>query len=319
MSRPEGRPAMGRGWRWAQRAAPIPAGILAVLAPASPAAADVDAVFGSATGVAVTSDLADIPSVPTVALSADEASPASALGPFTASVASVALPSPLPFNVFSTGALTASIAARPLAGADDTGSIEASTLALTVVLGPNVATASSIASSCTADAAGARGTTVIQGGTLYGQPFPPTPTPAPNTVIAVPGAVTPPPGFEGVTGTITLNEQVATDAVGPAGGSRRLVVTAVHARLRLGGGGVLPQEQSAEAVIGQVICAAAFTTPPATTTTAPPTTTAATTTPVVRGTLADTGGGGTLPLGVAAFGIGAALRRALRRNPAAPA
>jgi hypothetical protein len=283
---------------WA-RAGTIAAGciavVFAVLVPASPAFADVDSISGGATGVSITGDLGTIPPTPTVSLSANETSPPSAL-----------LPSSLPFNVFSTGPLAVATSAGKLAGEDPAGFVEARALVQTVVLGPNVATAMSIASSCTADDRGATGATVIEGGMLNGQPFPPTPTPPPNTVIAVPGI-----------GTVTLNEQRATTSVGPTGGvSRRLVVNAVHARFSsTAAGGILPREQTAEAVIGQAVCEAASTetsVPSTTTVTTPSPTTA--TVAGSRRALAETGADNALPLGLLALGSGGLLRLALRKG-----
>ena len=280
---------------------------LAILVPAAPAAADVDSVAGGATGVSVTGDLGTIPPTPTVSLSADETSSPAALGPFTDTVASVNLPSSLPFNVFSTGPLAAATSAGGLAGADPAGFVEARALVQTVVLGPNVATATSIASSCRAEDGAATGTTVIQDGMLLGQPFPPTNTPAPNTVVPVEGL-----------GTVVLNEQMVTSSVGANGETtRQLVVNAVHARFTSSAaGGILPQDQEAEAVIGQVICQVTSSAPP-TTTTAPPTPTTAAPAPTLaaptRGSLPETGGDNMLPLGLVAIGGGGLLGLALRR------
>ena len=294
---------------WA-RAGTIAAGciavVLAVLMPASPAFADVDSVSGGATGVSITGNLGTIPPTPTVILSANETSSPSALGPFTDTAPSVTLPSSLPFNVFSTGPLAVATSAGRLAGEDPAGFVEARALVQTVVLGPNVATATSIASSCTADDRGATGATVIEGGMLNGQPFPPTPTPPPNTVIEVPGI-----------GTVTLNEQRATTSVGPTGGvSRRLVVNAVHARFSsTAAGGILPREQTAEAVIGQAVCeeASTETSVPSTATVTTPSPTTATVAGSRRA-LAETGADNALPLGVLALGSGGLLRLALRKG-----
>ncbi len=290
----------------------LAASSLAVALPAaSAAAADVDAVSGTATGVSITGDAGVIPPTPTVSVSADETTPPSGLGPFTATAPSVTLPSPYPFNVFSTGALAVSTTAANLAGDDEGGSVEAQALVQNVILGPNIATASSIASSCRADGQGARGATVIQGGMLNGQPFPPTPTPAPNTVIPVAGL-----------GTVTLNEQVVTSGSGSGGATRKLVVNAVHARFASGSGGILPDDQTAEAIIGQVTCEATS----ADTTPNPPTT-PVTSPPVVRsppaapgGSLASTGSDdGLLALGLVALGLGGltwSARRSCREGPA---
>ncbi|MCA1691308.1 MAG: hypothetical protein LC733_03550, partial [Actinobacteria bacterium] len=162
--------------------------------------------------------------------------------------------------IFSTGPLTVSTFAGNVAGDDHAGFVQASTLVQTVNAGAGLATATSIASSCRAGADGSTGATVIQGGMLNGQPFG-SGTPEPNTVIPVEGL-----------GTVTLNEQVRSDVPG----SSTIVVNAVHARYAGGPGGILPQDQSAEAIIGQVVCQAVGpnVNAPATTTTVPaPTTT----------------------------------------------
>lgn len=286
------------------------AACVAVLLPASPAAADVTSVTGNATGVTVTGTLGTIPPTPAVSLSANEASPASAFGPFTGSAPSVNLPSPFPFNLFSTGALSVMTTARNVVGPDEAGLVEAGALVQNVVLGPNVATATSIASSCTANGREASGATTIQGGMLNGQPFPPTPAPAPNTVVPVPGI-----------GTVTLNEQTATSSVAPDGTTnRRIVVNAVHARFESGAGGILPSGDQAEAIIASVTCEATEPAPAPTTTTmtVPPTSTTtspkATTTTVPRGRLADSGSESALPVGVVAIGLGASIRLAIRSS-----
>ncbi len=287
------------------RGAAIVAACLALVVQASPAGADVHTVTGGAAGVSITGDLGAIAPTPTVALSANEASPPSALGPFAASAASVTLPTSLPFNVFSTGALTVSTSAANVAGDDAAGRVESEALVRNVVLGPGFATASSIASSCTADDSGARGTTVIEGGTLNGAPFPPTPNPAPNTVVPVPGL-----------GTVTLNEQVPTNVTNSTGTSAGLVVIAVHARSASGGGGILPQDQSAEAVIAQVVCEAARSDSPMSSTTVAPTATtsppATSRPPAPHGTLPSTGSETLLPYGVIALALGGLVRVSVR-------
>jgi len=280
---------------------------LAVLVQASPAAGlDVHSVTGSAAGVSVTGDLGVIAPTPTVALTADETSSPSALGPFMATTTSTNLPTSLPFNVLSTGALTVSTSAVDVAGASASGSVEAQALVQNVVLGPSFATASSIASECTADGNGVTGSTTIQGGVLNGVPFPPTPNPAPNTVVAVPGL-----------GTVTLNEQVPTSVTNPMGTTSRLVVNAVHARFESGGGGILPQNQSAEAVIAQVVCGAAGSdTPPSTTTTVAPVATTVAPGPSApaapKGSLPTTGSDGMLALGGLVLGLGGLARVSVR-------
>jgi len=285
---------------WVLAAAVLAAAVTAT----SAAAADVKAVSGAATGVSVTGDLGVISPTPTVSLSADESSPPSASGPFTESAPSVTLASPLPFNVFSTGALTVTTGAGNLMGGGNEGFVEAEALVQNVVLGPNFATASSLASSCRADGDGARGTTVIEGGMLNGQPFPPTPTPAPNTVIPLEGL-----------GTVTLNEQVVSAGAGP-GTTTKVVVNAVHARFSSGTGGILPANQTAEIIIGQVTCESTRgdtgALPPATvspTTPAP----AVTSPPGAGRPLASTGSDDNLlGLGLLALGLGGLLRMALR-------
>ena len=305
-----------RAWKRTVPAAALVA--LVVLAPAAPAAADVDSVVAGATGVVITGDVGAIPPTPTVSLSADEASAPGELGPFTATEPSVVLPSPFAFNLFSTGPLAVATSAGSLTGVDPAGFVEARALIQTVVLGPNFATATSIASSCRAEDGGATGATVIEGGMLFGQPFPPTPTPAPNTVVPVEGL-----------GTVTLNEQLVSSGIGPTGaGVRRIVVNAVHARFTsTAAGGILPQEQEAEAVIGQVVCEATSTAAPAPTTTVTPTTptTPTTAAPVAtslpavdRRPLAETGGGDLLPLGLLAVAGGGLLRIGLRRSGSRP-
>ncbi len=281
---------------------------LAVLLQASPAAADVDSVSGKATGVVATGDLGVIPPTPTVGLVADESSPPSASGPFSASAPSVTLPSPFPFNLFSTGPLSVVTSARNVTGENGTGVVEAGALVQNVVLGPNLATATTIASSCTADDAGVRGETLIQGGQLFGAPFPPTPNPAPNTVMPFPGI-----------GTITLNEQMVQSSLQSDGsGASSLVVNAVHARFDGDGGGILPVGRTADIVIGQVTCEMARSDPPpAPTTTVPPTSTTkapvVTTTTVPRGSLPETGASrSALPLGIVAIALGVGLRSVVR-------
>jgi len=297
---------------WARQGSVLAAFGLAVVLPASSAAAvDVKAVSGAATGVSVTGDVGVIPPTPTVSLSADENSPPSALGPFTASAPSATLVTALPFNVFSTGALTVTTTAGNLTGEHDSGFVEAQALVQNVVLGPNFATASSIASSCRADGKGARGTTVIQGGMLNGQPFPPTPTPPPDTVIPVAGL-----------GTVTLNEQVVTAGTGP--GTTKVVVNAVHARFSSGTGGILPQDQTAEAIIGQVTCESTRgdTGPLPPTTVSPPTTPAPQVTSppaALRPPLASTGSDDSLlVLGLLALCVGSLLWSALRPRQGRP-
>jgi hypothetical protein len=304
MSLPRRRRRMPK--RWGGAAAVV---VLALL-PASRAAADVDSVRSSATGVEITGDVGVISPTPTVSLSADETSGPAALGPFTDTAASVVLPSPFPFNLFSTGPLAVATSAGSLAAEDLVGFVEARALVRTVVLGPNFATATSIASSCRGDDSGVTGATLIEGGMLFGQPFPPTNTPAPNTVVPVEGL-----------GTVTLNEQRATSSVGPGGEvSSQLVVNAVHARFAsAAAGGILPQDQEAEAVIGQVICEATSTAGAPAPTTATPTTPAPTvsvptTRPAVEGgRLPETGGDDLVATGLLAVTGGGALRLALRR------
>ena len=285
---------------------------MVVLAPSAAAAAaatvDVDALSGRATGVEITGVLGTIPPTPTVSLSANEGSPATALGPFPASAPSVLLPGgSLPFAIFSAGPLTVTTSAGRLQGEDEGGFVSATAVVRNPVLGPNAAVATSIIGSCRIDGPTVNGTTVIEGGLLFGQPFPPTPTPAPNTVVPVPGI-----------GTVTLNKQQLSSSLSPSGATtRRIVVTAVHASFS-GAGGILPMEQNAEAFIGQVVCESmTSTTPPSATTTAPSTTTSTTTITTVPpsrpgGALPDTGASNLLPLGMAAMGLGALLRRSLK-------
>lgn len=212
-------------------------GLAALLRPPA-ARADVDSVQGTATGVIVSGFLGAIPPTPTVALAADEMSPPAALGPFTGSGAATSLAG-FP-GLFSTGALSVATSAGKLAGEDHTGFVEARAMVQNVNAGASMATATSIASACNASGDGSTGTTVIQGGVLNGQPFG-NGTPAPNTVVDVPGI-----------GTVTLNEQVHSDVAGSAS----MTVNAVHARYSSGPGGILPGGQSAEAIIGQVVCRA---------------------------------------------------------------
>ena len=234
----------------------------AVLLQTSSAKADVDSVEGVATGVVVTGFLGAIPPTPTVALSADETSPPAALGPFTGTAASTSLTG-FP-GLFSTGALSVSTSAVNLAGENHAGRVEARAVVQNVNAGAGMATAISITSACTAGGDGSTGTTVIVGGMLNGQPFA-NGTPAPNTVVDVPGI-----------GTVTLNEQVRNDVAGVAS----ITVNAVHARYASGPGGILPSGQSAEAIIGQVLCRAVGpdVNVPTTTTTVPPQTVPSTTT-----------------------------------------
>ncbi|MGH9263821.1 MAG: choice-of-anchor P family protein [Acidimicrobiales bacterium] len=278
---------------------------------ASPAAhADVDSAEGMATGVVVSGFLGAIPPTPTVAVVADETSTPAALGPFTDTAAGTSLPT-FP-ALFSTGALSVTTSAGDLTGENHAGFVEARTLAQNVNAGAGMATATSIASSCRADGNGSAGTTVIQGGMLNGQPFG-NGTPAPNTVIDVPGI-----------GTVTLNEQVRGDVPGSAS----IIVNAVHARYASGPGGVLPQGQSAEAIVGQVVCRVSGpdVNVPTTTTTLPPqtvTTTSAVPTPTVvttlpttvPGRLPVTGSESYVGLGILVLGAAALLRLLLSGRP----
>ena len=275
---------------------------LAILIPSPAVRADVDSVQGAATGVVVTGFAGEIPPTPTVALAADETSPPAALGPFTDTAAGTSLPG-FP-EVFSTGALSVSAFAGDLSGEDHAGFVEARATALNVNAGASRATATSIESTCRATGDGSTGTTVIQGGMLDGQPFG-NGTPAPNTVIDVPGI-----------GTVTLNEQIRTDVPGSAS----ITVNAVHARYASGPEGIAPTDGSAEAIIGQVVCRAVgpdVNVP--TTTTAPPTETVPTTTivPVTTTpvqTLPRTGSETYLTLGVLALGSALALRLLSGKN-----
>ena len=276
----------------------------------TPAAwADVDVVEGGATGVIVTGFLGSIPPTPTVALSADESSPPAALGPFAVSHAGVSLPG---FSaLFSTGALAVSTSAGDVAGDNHGGFAQARASAQDVNAGLGMATATAIVSTCRADGNGSTGTTVIEGGLLNGQPFA-NGTPAPNTVVDVPGI-----------GTVTLNEQVRNDVPGSA----HIIVNAVHARYAAGPGGVLPTGQTAEAIIGQVVCRATgpdVNVTTTTTTTAVPTTTATTATPLATAapstrpaadTLAESGSESYLVVGVLGLLAARAVRGLSRRGP----
>ena len=281
----------------------------AVLLQSSSAGADVDSVQGAATGVVVTGFLGAIPPTPTVALSADETSPPSALGPFTGTAATTSL-SAFP-GLFSTGALSVSTSAGNLAGENHAGRVEARAMVQNVNAGAGMATATSITSACAADGDGSTGTTMIEGGVLNGQPFA-NGTPTPNTVIDVPGI-----------GTVTLNEQVRSDVAGSAS----ITVNAVHARYASGPGGILPPGQSAEAIIGQVVCRAVGpdVNVPTTTTTVPPQTVPSTTTiaPATTAVRVTTTPARTLPttgsesyegLGVLVVGTAALLWRLSRRS-----
>ena len=271
----------------------------AVLMQASIAAADVDSVLGSAVGVAITGDLGVVAPTPTVSLSANESSPPAAFGPFAGSAASITL-GPL----FSTGVATVVTSAEKVAGDDDAGFVQSGAVVQNVVLADGFARATTIASSCTADGAGARGTTLIQGGVLNGQPFPPTPNPPPNTVVSLAGL-----------GTVTLNEQMGSSSLHEDGsGSSRIVVNAVHAHFEGGAGGILPVNQSADFIIGQVTCEAARSPAPTTTTT----TTAAVTTTVAHENLATTGTNDRLPAGVLVLGLAAVLVFVVRRSSDRP-
>jgi hypothetical protein len=243
-------PRWGRGAAWLALASAS-----SLFLQTSTAWADVDVVEGGATGVIVTGFLGSIPPTPTVALSADESSPPTALGPFAVSHAGVSLPG-FP-GLFSTGALAVSTSAGDVAGDNHGGFVQAAASAQNVNAGLGMATATSITSTCRADGSGSTGTTVIEGGMLNGQPFA-NGTPAPNTVVDVPGI-----------GTVTLNEQVRNDVPGSA----HITVNAVHARYAAGPGGILPMDQSAEAIIGQVVCQATGPDVNVTTTTTTPTTT----------------------------------------------
>lgn len=284
---------------------PVVMGV-AVLLQAPPARADVDSVQGVATGVVVSGFLGAIPPTPTVALNADESSPPAALGPFAGTSTGTSLPGFV--ELFSTGALSVSTSAANLAGENHAGSVESRAVVLDVDAGAGLATATSIASVCTASGNGSTGTTFIQGALFNGEPFA-NGTPAPNTVIQVPNI-----------GTVTLNEQVRSDVPGSAA----ITVNAVHARYAAGPGGVLPQGQSAEAIIGQVVCRAVgpdvnvaqtttTTVAPSTTTTVPATTVVGVTT-TVAGTLAASGPPGYLGLGVLLLGTAVVLRLLARRS-----
>ncbi len=273
-------------------------GLAALLRPPA-ARADVDSVQGVATGVIVSGFFGAIPPTPTVALAADEMSPPAALGPFTGSGAATSLAG-FP-GLFSTGALSVTTSAGRLAGENHTGFVEARTMVQNVNAGAGMATATSISSACNASGDGSTGTTTIQGGLLNGQPFG-NGTPAPNTVVDVPGI-----------GTVTLNEQVHSDIAGSAS----MTVNAVHARYSSGPGGLLPAGQSAEAIIGQVVCGAIgpdVNVPTTTVPQTPTTTTVVVVTTVVRGTptaepkLPTTGSESYLGLGLLALGAAACLR-----------
>lgn len=269
----------------------------AVLFQTSSAKADVDSVQGAATGVIVSGFLGAIPPTPTVALSADETSPPAALGPFTGSAASTSLAG-FP-GLFSTGALSVSTSASNLAGENHAGRVEARAMVQNVNAGAGMATATSITSACTAGGDGSTGITVIEGGVLNGQPFA-NGTPAPNTVVDVPGL-----------GTVTLNEQVRSDVAGSAS----TTVNAVHARYASGPGGILPPGQSAEAIIGQVVCRAVGpdVNVPTTTTTVPPQTTVRVTTTSAQA-MPTTGSESYGGLGVLFVGTAALLWRISRRS-----
>ena len=275
---------------------------VAVLLQSPAARADVDSVEGVATGVTVTGFLGAIAPTPTVAVSADETTPPAALGPFAATATGTSLAG-FP-TLFSTGALSVSTSAGSLAGDNHAGFVESRVVVQNVNAGAGMATATSIASTCNASGNGSTGTTLIQGALLNGQPFA-NGTPAPNTVVDVPGI-----------GTVTLNEQVRTDVAGSAS----ITVNAVHARYASGPGGVLPQGQSAEAIIGQVVCRAVGpdVNVATTTTTVPPrsvtTTTAVRVTTTVSGSLASTGSQSHLALGMLVLGTAVLLRQLSRRG-----
>ena len=276
----------------------------------SPAArADVDSVQGSASGVIVSGFLGAIPPTPTVTVAADETSAPAALGPFSDTETSSSLTA-FP-ALFSTGALSVVTSAGGLAGEDHAGFVQAETLALNVNAGVGTATATSIASSCRASGNGSSGTTVIQGALLNGMPFA-NGTPAPNTVVPVPGI-----------GTVTLNEQVRSDVPGSAS----ITVNAVHARYEGGPGNILPSGQSADAIIGQVVCRAVgpdvnvttttsttLTTQPVPTTPIAPAPTVVRVTTTAPGVHPATGTESNLIAGMVALLLGVLLHRRLRAD-----
>lgn len=280
---------------------------LAVLLEFPAANADVDSVQGTATGVIVSGFLGSIPPTPTVGVTADETSAPAALGPFTGAAAGTSLPG-FP-GLFFTGALSVAASAGNLAGENHAGFVEARTTVQNVNAGGGLATATSITSTCNASGNGATGTTDIQGGMLNGAPFA-NGTPAPNTVVEVPGI-----------GTVTLNEQVRNNVPGAAS----ITVNAVHARYASGPGGILPGGQSAEAIIGQVVCQAVgpdvnvptttttTTTPVAPSTTVVPVTTAARATTTAPQSLATSGAESGLVPGILLLGMGVVLVRRLGR------
>lgn len=119
---------------------------------------------------------------------------------------------------------------------------------------------------------------------------------------------------------MVLYEQQLTSGIGAGLGSKGIVVNAVHARFASGAaGGILPLEDTAEAIIGQVACEAVTSaTAPTTTatTSAAPTTCTPPVTPVTpRVEMPATGSESRLPLGLSALGLAVLLRVARRPDP----
>lgn len=249
----------------------------------APALADFSSLRAAASGVAVDGPLPSAPE-PTVTLQTNPQAPPAASGPFLQSSPGVNVA-----KLFTTGPITVGARAAGVADGDHLGFVEATAIIeRPSLVGPEVAVAERLTTTCVAAAGGSTGRTLIEGGTLFGRPV--DREPAPNTVVDLPGV-----------GTVTLNQQSLTNA----GGLTRLRVRAVHAVSTTSFGiGVLPRDVRIEAIVGEVECEAVghavnqpppTTVPPSTTTTVGPPD--ATSSPP-RGALPRTGGFSSLAAGI---------------------
>lgn len=213
---------------------------------AAAGAVDVEAVAAQASGLTITGAVTVTP-IPAVGMAAGEASPPGALGPVSDAVASYSLA-----GLFSSNLMVVGASAGGLAGDSPAGFVEARSAVqgVTTFFGSGSASASVVGAACRASGEDISGVTVIEDGVLLGQPV--SPSPAPNTVVALPN------------GTVTFNEQ----QVQADGAASVIVVNAIHARLEFGGlAGASP---SVDAIIGSVRCQVALSATPAPPTTLPP-------------------------------------------------
>lgn len=268
-------------------------------------AVDVQAASASASGLTVVG-IVPVAPTPTVTLAANEASPPSALGPFTQTLASFSVG-----QLFSSEFMAVGASAGGLTGESAAGFVEARSAVqgVSTFFGTGTATAQTVGAACRVSGETMEGMSVIEGGVLLGQPV--NPTPPPNTVVTLPN------------GTVTFNEQVLTSAEG----TTSLMVNAIHARLEFG---VIPAAPNpVEAIIGSVRCEVALSeaVPPSTTvpTTTVPTSTFPTTSTTRAAAPATTAAGGLpttgahdlLGLGLVLVAVAWGLRSVTRRRPPA--